>query len=281
MKNVFRMAFLAIGATVALVVPARADSPQFRDMFGRFDKVQIVRGFEVFRQVCSACHALDFRFVDLVFIGGPELPIQKMVEIAGEYEVGYVDPAYGEYLARPASPYDRFPTPFPNDFAAKAANGDALPPELSWVAGNYEDVGPPPWFLHSIERLERDLFQRSGDSHIYSVLTGYVEAPESPPRWSEGAYYNVAWPTRWIQMPPPLADDMISYATEFKKLDRAPDTAAQYAIDVSAFLLWAAEPPIESRQKIVLRIYLNIVVIAALLYWARGRLWGCAKEEKE
>lgn len=241
----------------------------FSSPLGMFDQAELQRGYKVYREVCSACHAMHLMsFRNLGQKGGPfydpkypnpnDNPYVKA--IAADIQVGDIDQETGDAIQRPATSADTFPSPFPNEAAARAGNGGALPPDLSVIAKARE----------------------GGAAYIYSLLTGYKDAPAGLPV-SPGQHYNEymhgdlssAWtgdkhhvpPGGFIAMPPPLKAGLVTFD------DGTPSTLDQQAKDVSAFLAWAAEPHQDERKQAGVAVLIYLVLFAGLLYWSYRRLW--------
>ncbi len=218
----------------------------FDPPFGHYDNAQLQRGFEVYRRVCSNCHSMRLlSYRNLGDPGGPEFSPKAVEALAAQVQITDGPDDKGQMFQRPGRPSDHFRSPFPNDQAARAANNGALPPDLSVIAKARE----------------------GGPDYIYALLTGYRDPPEGF-QLSQGMHYNLAFPGHQIAMPPPLADDMVAYA------DGTPQTVDQYARDVSAFLMWAAEPKLEQRYKIGLRVMIYLAVLAIILYLAKRSVWA-------
>jgi ubiquinol-cytochrome c reductase cytochrome c1 subunit len=226
--------------------------------FGKFNKEQLQRGFQVYSEVCSACHSLKLvSFRDLKGLGYNEAEIKK---IASDWktQVPTINPDTGEDTTRKALPSDNFPAPFPNEIAARAANNNALPPDLSLITKARE----------------------GGAAYIYSLLTGYQQQPaellhkfpdaKTPPN----LHYNPYFANLNIAMPPPLtANGQVTYA------DGTPATVDQMAKDVSAFLVWTAEPNLESRHAAGLAVTIFLLFATVLGYLAYQQIWYEAKRE--
>ncbi|MBL0931572.1 MAG: cytochrome c1 [Alphaproteobacteria bacterium] len=211
--------------------------------FGTFDRAELQRGYQVYKEVCAACHAMhQIRFRNLAGIGLSEAEIAA---IAKEYEVTDGPNDEGEMFQRPARPSDRFKSPFPNQQAARAANGGAYPPELSLIVKNR--VG--------------------GENYIYALLTGYKETPPAGVTLMEGMNYNDWFPGHQIGMASPLSDDRVTYA------DGTKATLAQQAHDVSVFLTWASSPHLEARNSLGVKVMLFLIILAGLLYATKRRVW--------
>jgi len=211
--------------------------------FGTFDRAELQRGYQVYKEVCSACHAMhQIRFRNLAGIGLSEAEIAA---IAKEYEVTDGPNDEGDMFQRPARPSDRFKSPFPNQQASRAANGGAYPPDLSLIAKNR--VG--------------------GENYVYALLTGYKETPPAGVTVMEGMNYNEWFPGHQIGMAPPLSDDRVTYA------DGTKATLAQQAHDVSVFLAWTSSPHLEARNSLGLKVMLFLFVLAGLLYATKRKIW--------
>ncbi len=276
-----RKALLALAAVSILALPLLAQPAQasggatphtqkwsFAGVFGRFDKAQLKRGLQVYREVCASCHGLKrIAFRTLAQPGGPELSLDAVKALAKEYEVKDGPDDEGEMYTRTALPRDYFPSPFANDNAARAANNSALPPDLSIIAKARGYLrGFPNWFF--------DLFtgyQETGVDYLYALLTGYEdEAPEGFVL-NDGMNFNHYFPGNQIAMPAPLFDDGVEYA------DGTKATVKQMAKDVSAFLMWTAEPTLEQRKRIGFQVILFILLFAGMMYFTTKRLWRGVK----
>jgi ubiquinol-cytochrome c reductase cytochrome c1 subunit len=279
---VFKILASAVAALslVAVAAPAgaagggakhpRSGGFSFEGPFGTFDQAQLQRGYKVYREVCAACHGMDlmsFRnlgqpggpFYDSHFKGGPaDNPYVRV--LAAEVQVADIDSETGEPIMRPATPADRFPNPSANATAAAGANGGAAPPDLSVMAKARHD----------------------GANYIYSLLSGYVPAPEGL-QIAPGQYYNPYmagdlspfWtgdpdhvpPGGFIAMPKPLADGQVTYD------DGSPQTVDQYAKDVAAFIAWASDPHATERKRTGMGVLAFLVIFAGLTYASYRRIW--------
>ena len=264
---------VALGLALAAPAPSLAaggdvDIPHqewtFAGPFGNFNRAQLQRGFQVYREVCAACHGLTYvSFRNLAQPGGPEFSPEAARVIASEYLVEDGPDDVGDMFERPGILADHFPPPFPNVNAGRAANGGAWPPDLSLIAkARAASSGFPGFILDAVT-----MYQEQGPDYLYALLTGYGDPPpgiEVPP----GQYYNESYLSgTMLAMAPPLADDLVEYS------DGTPQTVSQYARDVSAFLMWAAEPHLEERKKTGFRVIVFLLVFAALLYFTTKRLW--------
>lgn len=218
-------------------------------MLGRFDRQQLQRGFQVYKEVCAACHSLGFvAFRNLEDLGFSEA---EVAAIAGQWqiEVPTVNAETGEATTRPALAADYFPQVYPNEVAARAANNNANPPDLSLITKA----------------------RHGGEDYIYSLLTGYGEPPAELPeanRPGTGLYYNPYFASLNLSMPPPLtADGQVTYA------DGTEATVDQMARDVSAFLIWAAEPKMEARKSTGWAVLIFLIFATALAWLAYQNVW--------
>lgn len=226
------------------VAPIEVDW-QHDGMFGTFDRAAAQRGFQVYREVCSACHGLTYiAFRNLTDLG---FSADQVAALAAQYSVEDGPDDTGEMYERPARPADPIPPPYPNDQAARAANGGALPPELSLITKA----------------------RAGGADYVYSLLAGYEEPPADEPE-REGLYYNAFFAGHWIAMPPPMQEGLVTYA------DGTEATAPQMAADVATFLTWAGEPTLEQRKQSGLKVMLFLIVFTGLCYATMRKVWADA-----
>ncbi len=255
---------LLVSAQSAEEVPTPPKNTwSFAGPFGRFDRAQLQRGFKVYREVCQVCHGLTLvAFRSLAEPGGPGFTTAQATAIAAEYQVKGQPDDQGEVKDRPGRLADYFPAPFPNEQAARARyNG--VPPDLSVIAKarGYER-GFPWWVLDMFTQ-----YQEHGVDYLTALLLGYEEQPPAGFTLAPGTFYNKYFPGHAITMPPPLTDGRVEYT------DGSPGTAAQYAKDVSAFLMWAAEPHLEARKRIGMQVFIFLIVLAGLLYFTKKKVW--------
>jgi len=225
---------------------------------GHYDRQQLQRGFQVYKEVCAACHSLErVAFRDLAALGYEE-PEIKAIANQWATEVPSVNPDTGEAATRKAVPSDRFPSPYANETAARAANNNALPPDLSLITKARED----------------------GSAYVHSLLTGYAPQPaellkkfpasKTPP----GLHYNPYFANLNIAMPPPLVSDgQVTYA------DGTKPTVDQMATDVAAFLTWTAEPKLENRHRYGLTVLIFLIFATILGYLSYKNIWATAKRK--
>lgn len=257
----FGMANSASAAENPLVKPVEQDW-SFAGPFGTYDQGQLQRGLKVYREACSVCHGLErvaFRTLDA--LGYSEDQIRAL---AAEYEVEEGPDNYGEMFMRAAIPSDTFPAPFANPEAAAAANNGAVPPDLSLIAKARAVERGFPTFVFDIFTQ----YAEGGPDYLYSLLTGYQDEPEGY-ELQPGTYYNPHFIAGTaLSMPPPLADGMVTYD------DGAPETADQYAHDISAFLMWAAEPHLEARKLMGFNVMIFLILFGGLVYLTKRKVWS-------
>lgn len=255
-----RTKFAILGAALAIAAPASnavfaaegVEIPEqhwpWAGIFGGFDQAQLQRGYQVYESVCSSCHSMNLvAFRNLHDLGFNEDQIEL---IAANRMVGDIDQETGQPITRPGMAADYFPAPFPNEVAARFANAGALPPDLSVIAK-----------------------ARVGEAdYLYAVLTGYHDAPESYIEENgevpTGKYYNEYFPGHIISMAPPLYDDAVTY------VDGTTASVDQMARDVSAFLMWAAEPSMIERKELGVKVILFLIVLAGIAYAVKRKIWS-------
>ena len=228
----------------------------FDGPFGKYDRQQLQRGFQVYKEVCSACHSMKLvAFRDLEEIGFTK-PEVKAIAKQWAVEVPSVNPDTGEPTTRKAIPSDYFPSPYANETAARAANNNALPPDMSLLAKARE----------------------GGAHYIHSIVTGYQTQPaELVKRFPDAKtpstlHYNPYFANLNIAMPPPLvADGQVTYS------DGTKATVDQMATDVSAFLMWAAEPKLENRHRVGIAVMIYLLIGTLLAFGAYKNVWAGKK----
>ena len=239
----------------------------FAGPFGKFDQGQLQRGLKVYKEVCAACHGLSYvAFRNLADRGGPGYSPAQAAAFAAEYKVKDGPNDQGEMFERNGRTADYFPSPFPNEQAARAANGGAYPPDLSLIAKarGYER-GFPQFLFDAVIQ-----FQEKGPNYIDALLQGYEDNPPKGFTLPDGAYYNKFYPGHAIKMPKPISDGQVTYD------DGAPATVAQYSKDVSAFLMWTAEPHLEARKRLGMQVMIFLIVLSTLLYFTKKKVWANA-----
>ncbi|KQP17351.1 cytochrome C [Methylobacterium sp. Leaf102] len=281
MKTTRLLAATLVAATLGITMASAEEehgAPQpprqtwsFAGMFGRFDQAQLQRGFQVYREVCSSCHGMSLvRFRNLAEPGGPGFSASQVKALAAEYKVKEQNDS-GEDAERPARAADAFPSPFPNEKAAAAANGGKAPPDFSVLAKARTFERGFPKFL--TDALPVVGYTEHGVDYIHAVLDGY----EDPPAGKEvpaGTYYNKYYPGHLIAMPKPLSDGQVTYAKNEKGEPVVPETVSQYATDVAAFMAWTAEPHMMARKALGLRVILFLIVLSGLLYYVKKKIWA-------
>ena len=221
-----------------------AQNWSFDGVFGSYDRAALQRGFQVYQEVCAGCHGVKYiAFRNLTELGLDEGQVKA---IAAEYEVEGGPDDDGEMFTRPAILSDYLPEPFANDNAARASNNGALPPDLSLMTKA----------------------RTGGPDYLYALLTdGYADPPDDV-MLGEGMSYNRYFRGNQIAMPPPLDDDAVEYT------DGTSATVEQMSLDVVHFLMWAAEPKLEARKRMGIKVILFLLVLTALLYASKRRIWS-------
>ncbi len=267
----FASALSVASASVVLAADAHAPQPprqswSFSGPFGKFDKAQLQRGFKVYREVCQACHSMQLvAFRTLGQAGALGFTEGQIKTIAGEYQINDGPNDSGEMFQRPGRPSDYFPPIYPNEQAARATHNGALPVDLSVIAkARTYEVGFPGFLIDIVRQ-----YQENGVDYIHALLTGYGEPPAGE-QLSAGQHWNNFFPGHKIAMAPPLDKDRVEYT------DGTPQTVDQYARDVTAFLMWAAEPHLESRKRIGFQVMIFLIVFAGLAYFTKKKIWASA-----
>ena len=222
----------------------------FDGMTGKVDKPSAQRGLQVYREVCAACHGLErIAFRNLEALGFSEAETKAL---AAEYTVQDGPDDFGEMFDRPGIPSDRFVPPYPNKEAAQAAQNGAYPPDLSLMVKARPD----------------------GANYLYSLLVGYKGKKGTPEgvEVPEGMYYNPYFPGKKIAMTPPLVDGLVTYE------DGTEATADQMARDVVNFLQWAAEPEMEERKQMGIKVLIYLFIFTWFMYMIKKRIWARLKE---
>jgi ubiquinol-cytochrome c reductase cytochrome c1 subunit len=262
---------LVAGPTLAATTQAEPMDVHWSSQgpFGKFDPAELQRGYKVYREVCSACHSMNLMyFRNLGQKGGPfydpkypnpnDNPYVKA--LAHDIQVKDIDTDTGDVISRPAQPADKFPAPFANEYAARASNGGANPPDLSVITKARE----------------------GGPAYVESLLRGF-KTPPAGLTVSPGKHYNPYYPgdltSSWsgptgkipegglISMPPPLADGKVTFD------DGTPSTVQHQAHDVTAFLAWAADPKAEERKAFGLGAMIYLLLFSVLLWFSYRRIW--------
>jgi cytochrome c1 len=247
----------------------------FAGPFGTFDRAQLQRGFRVFRESCQACHSTrKVAFRNLSQPGGPEFSQAQVRALAAEYQIADGPNETGEMFERPGRPADTFPPPFPNENAAAAANGGKAPPDLSVMAKARTYERGFPWFVFDALPIPFiGMYQEQGPDYLVALLNGYVDPPEGT-EVPDGGAYNLYYPGHIIAMPKPLSDGQIEFPRGEDGRPVVPETVEQYAKDVTAFLMWAAEPTLEERKRTGFKVICVLALLAALLYLTKKKIWA-------
>jgi len=262
---------LAAPAFAAGETPVPPQIPwSFQGPFGTFDRGELQRGFKVYREVCQSCHGINrIYFRNLSQPGGPEFSEAQVRALAAEYKVQDGPNDAGEMFERPARPADRFPPPYPNEQAAAAAQGGKAPPDLSLMAKARTYERGFPWFVIDVFRQ----YSENGADYLVALLNGYKDPPEGF-QVPDGGHYNEYYPGNIIAMPKPLSDGQVEYPKGPDGAPLVPETVAQYAKDVTAFLAWAAEPHLEARKRIGFVVILVLLLLTVLMYLTKKKVWA-------
>ncbi len=246
---IFMIALLPANSLFAAenIAPPKQITWPFDGIFGRVDKQAAQRGYKVYKEVCSGCHAMKYiAFRNLAEIGFSEDEIKT---IAADYLIIDGPNDEGEMFERPGKPSDSFPNPYPNDNAARAANNGAYPPDQSLIVKARAD----------------------GANYVNSILTGYDSKPPLHFEVPEGLYYNPYFPGKLIKMAPPLLEGITTFD------DGTASTVNQMAKDVVIFLQWAAEPEMEDRKNMGIQAIIFLVAFTLFYYAVKLKVWSKVK----
>ena len=223
----------------------------FKGLFGKFDRASLQRGYQVYTEVCAACHSMKYlSYRNLSEKGGPEFSVAQAKAIAASFEVTDGPNADGEMFQRPGKLSDKFVMPYENVKAAEAANGGAYPPDMSVLVKA----------------------RGGGVDYIYSLLQGYEQAP-SGMTLDDGVHYNKYMYGKKIKMSAPLSDGIIEYS------DGTSTSVEQMSKDVTTFLMWAAEPSLEARHQMGFKAIVYLIILTTLVYFSMKRIWSRVKSE--
>ncbi|XP_053323529.1 cytochrome c1, heme protein, mitochondrial [Spea bombifrons] len=218
-------------------------------MLSSLDHASVRRGYEVYKQVCAACHSMEYlAFRNLVGVTHTEAEAKALAE---EYEILDGPDENGEMFTRPGKLSDHFPKPYPNPEAARAANNGALPPDLSYIVNA----------------------RHGGEDYVFSLLTGYCDPPAGV-TMREGLYYNPYFPGQAIGMAPPIYNEILEFG------DGTPATMSQVGKDVCTFLRWAAEPEHDHRKLMGLKVIMITSILIPVLYYMKRHRWSVLKSRK-
>jgi len=257
-KIVTKFSFLFLLITMSSISMATEKSANllspewsFKGFFGKFDRGSLQRGYQIYTEVCAACHSMQYlSYRNLSEPGGPEFSKEQAKSIASQFEVTDGPNDDGEMFTRPARPSDNFVSPYANKKAAAAANGGAYPPDMSVLVKA----------------------RKGGADYIYSLLLGY-EDPPSGIILDEGVYYNKYMAGNNIKMASPLSNDLVEYS------DGTSATQEQMARDITTFLSWAAEPHMEQRHKMGFKAIIYLIILSILVYFSMKKIWSRIESE--
>ena len=223
----------------------------FKGLFGKFDRGSLQRGYQVYSEVCASCHSMKYlSYRNLSEKGGPEFSVEQAKAIAASFEITDGPNADGEMFTRPGKLSDKFLMPYANDKEAQAANGGAYPPDMSVLAKA----------------------RSGGADYLYSILLGYEDPPEGI-TLDDGVYYNKYMYGNNIKMAKPLEDDLVEYS------DGTIASEEQMAKDVVTFLMWSAEPHLESRHRMGFKVIVYLIILTILVYFSMKKIWSRVESE--
>ena len=258
MKNILKLFSIIILSCLTSVNVISAEKIEylktdwtFKGLFGKFDRASLQRGYQVYTEVCAACHSMKYlSYRNLSEKGGPEFSVAQAKAIAASFEVTDGPNADGDMFQRPGKLSDKFVMPYENVKAAEAANGGAYPPDMSVLVKA----------------------RGGGVDYIYSLLQGYEEAP-SGMILDDGVHYNKYMYGNKIKMSAPLSDGIIEYT------DGTNPSVEQMSKDVTTFLMWAAEPSLEARHQMGFKAIVYLIILTILVYFSMKRIWSRVKSE--
>ena len=223
----------------------------FKGLFGKFDRGALQRGYQVYTEVCSSCHSMKYlSYRNLAEKGGPEFTEVQAKAIAASFEVTDGPNQDGEMFTRPGKLSDKFVMPYENVKAAQAANGGAYPPDMSVLVKA----------------------RGGGVDYIYSLLQGYEDPPIGV-ILDEGVHYNKYMYGNKIKMSNQLSDGLVEYS------DGTQSTVEQMSKDVTTFLMWAAEPHLETRHQMGFKAIVYLIILTTLVYFSMKRIWSRIETE--
>ncbi len=258
MKNLIRTLFLLISIVGFQSQSYSAEKVEylqtdwsFKGPFGKFDRAALQRGYQVYKEVCSSCHSMKYlSYRNLVQPGGPEFTEEQAKAIAASFEVKDGPNADGEMFFRPARLSDKFVMPYENEKAAQAANGGAYPPDMTVLVKA----------------------RGGGVDYIYSLLQGY-EDPPAGVILDDGVYYNKYMYGNKIKMSNQLSDGLVEYS------DGTNASVEQMAKDVTTFLMWTAEPHLETRHRMGFKAIVYLIILTTLVYFSMKKIWSRIETE--
>ena len=258
MKNFFKILLLINFFFIASTTSNAAEKVEylktdwsFKGLFGKFDRGSLQRGYQVYTEVCAACHSMKYvSYRNLAEKGGPEFSVEQAKAIAASFEVTDGPNADGEMFTRPGKLSDKFVMPYENVKAAQAANGGAYPPDMSVLVKA----------------------RGGGANYIYSLLQGYEDPPIGI-KLDEGVHYNKYMYGNKIKMANPLSDGLVEYA------DGTNASVEQMSKDVTTFLMWTAEPHLEARHRMGFKAVVYLIILTILVYFSMKRIWSRIETE--
>ena len=258
MKNflkIFSLIFLFFGfsysAQTAEKIEYLKTDWSFKGLFGKFDRASLQRGYQVYTEVCSSCHSMKYlSYRNLSEKGGPEFTVEQAKAIAASFEVKDGPNADGDMFTRPGRLSDKFVMPYDNVQAAQAANGGAYPPDMSVLVKA----------------------RGGGVDYIYSLLQGY-EDPPAGVTLDDGVYYNKYMYGNKIKMANQLSDGLVEYT------DGTSATVQQMSKDVTTFLMWSAEPHLETRHQMGFKAIVYLIILTILVYFSMKKIWSRIETE--
>ena len=258
MKNFFKIFSLTILFTACFSTSYSAEKVEylktdwsFKGLFGKFDRGALQRGYQVYTEVCSSCHSMKYlSYRNLAEKGGPEFTEAQAKAIAASFEVTDGPNADGEMFTRPGKLSDKFVMPYENVKAAQAANGGAYPPDMSVLVKA----------------------RGGGANYIYSLLQGYEDPPVGIVL-DEGVYYNKYMYGNKIKMSNQLSNGLVEYS------DGTKATVEQMSKDVTTFLMWTAEPHLETRHKMGFKAIVYLIILTILVYFSMKKIWSRVETE--
>ena len=258
MKNFFKIfSFIILFSGLSLSTQAAEKVEylktdwSFKGLFGKFDRAALQRGYQVYTEVCSSCHSMKYlSYRNLAEKGGPEFSIEQAKAIAASFEVKDGPNSDGDMFTRPGRLSDKFVMPYDNVQAAQAANGGAYPPDMSVLVKA----------------------RGGGVDYIYSLLQGY-EDPPAGVTLDDGVYYNKYMYGNKIKMANQLSDGLVEYS------DGTTASVEQMSKDVTTFLMWSAEPHLESRHQMGFKAIIYLIILTILVYLSMKKIWSRVETE--
>ena len=281
-KIVRRSALLAAIAMTPAMMPlggeanAASSAPHierqdwsFAGMLGFYDRGQLQRGYQVYKEVCASCHGMKFlHYRNLSEPGGPEFSKEAVKYLASTYEVQDGPDSEGQMYKRKGRASDAFVSPYANEQEARASNSGAFPPDLSLITKARNIHEEVPFYMAPL-KIAQDIatgYQEGGADYVYAIMTGYADEPEGM-ELADGMSYNKYFSGHQIAMPNPLAEEVVEYT------DGTAMTVENYAKDVTEFLMWAAEPKLEERKRLGFRVLFYLLTLSGLMFFVKRIVW--------